>query len=57
MSADSIAFGRFLLNPDNGTLFRDGELLAVGQRGALLLAALLKNPGQVRTKAELMDAA
>ena len=57
MPGQPIAFGPFLLNPDNGTLFRDGELVAIGQRGALLLGALLKSPGQVRTKAELMDAA
>ena len=57
MLGEPVAFGPFLLNPANGTLFRDGELVAVGQRGAMLLGALLKNPGQVRTKAELMDAA
>ncbi len=54
---DRIAFGPFLLAPHNGMLFRDGELVAIGQRGALLLGALLKNPGAVITKAELMDAA
>jgi TolB-like protein len=57
MPAEPVAFGPFLLNPDNRILLRDGEPIAVGQRGALLLGALLKNPGQVRTKAELMDAA
>jgi TolB-like protein/tetratricopeptide (TPR) repeat protein len=57
MPGQPIAFGPFLLTSDNGTLLRDGKLVAVGQRGALLLGALLKNPGQVRTKAELMDAA
>jgi DNA-binding winged helix-turn-helix (wHTH) protein len=56
MPGQPVAFGSFLLHPDNGTLFRDGELIAIGQRGALLLGALLKDPGQVRTKAELMDA-
>ena len=57
MLGQRFAFGPFLLNPDNGTLFRDGELVAIGQRGALLLGALLKEPGRVLTKAELMDAA
>ncbi len=57
MSGAPITFGPFRLNPDNGTLFRDGELVAIGQRGALLLGALLRNPDEVRTKAELMDAA
>lgn len=57
MSGQPVAFGPFLLNLDNGTLLRDGKLVAVGQRGALLLGALMASPGQVRTKAELMDAA
>ena len=57
MSGQTVAFGPFLLNPDNGTLFRDGELVAIGQKAALLLGALVTSPGQVRTKTELMDAA
>jgi TolB-like protein/tetratricopeptide (TPR) repeat protein len=57
MSERTLAFGPFVLDPDNGTLFRDGELVAIGQKGALLLAALAASPGQVRTKTELMDAA
>ncbi len=44
MSAQTVAFGPFLLNPDNGTLFRDGELVAIGQKGALLLGALVDEP-------------
>jgi len=51
------AFGPFLLNADKGTLLRDNEPVPVGQRGILLLAALLKRPGEVLTKSELMDAA
>jgi TolB-like protein len=46
-----------LLDRENGTLFRDGVLVPVGQKGVLLLGALAADPGQVRTKAELMDAA
>src|SRR5262245_34209170 len=57
MLGQPITFGPFLLETDNGTLFRDGELIAIGRRGALLLGALLKRPGQVLTKAELMNAA
>ena len=57
MSGRSFAFGPFNLDAGNGTLFRDGELVPVGARGARLLAALLSDPGAVRTKAELMDAA
>src|SRR5262245_6630459 len=57
MAGQTVAFGPFLLAPANGTLFRDGELVAIGQKAALLLGALVSNPGQVRTKTELMDAA
>ena len=56
MRGQRFTFGAFQLNPDNGTLFRNGELVAVGQKGALLLGALLKSRGEVVTKAELMDA-
>jgi TolB-like protein len=57
MHGQRFAFGSFLLNPGNGTLFRNGDLIAVGHRGAFLLGALLKSRGEVVTKAELMDAA
>ena len=57
MSGRSFAFGPFNLDAGNGTLFRDDELVSVGARGARLLAALLSDPGAVRTKTELMDAA
>ena len=51
------AFGPFLLNPDSGTLLRDGEPVAVGHRGILLLEAFLQRPGEVLTKTDLIDAA
>lgn len=51
------SFGPFRLNSANGTLLREGEPLSVGQRGVRLLEALLRRPGEVLTKAELMDAA
>ncbi|WP_341317869.1 winged helix-turn-helix domain-containing protein [Paraburkholderia sp. IMGN_8] len=57
MQGQRFTFGPFLLNLDNGTLQRQGERVAVGRRGILLLAALLKRPGEIVTKAELMDAA
>src|SRR4051794_24646316 len=57
MLRQRFTFGPFLLNPGSGTLLRDGEPLAVGGRGVLLLEALLKRPGEVLTKADLMDAA
>ncbi|WP_459573812.1 winged helix-turn-helix domain-containing tetratricopeptide repeat protein [Cupriavidus sp. 8B] len=57
MQGQRFTFGPFLLNLDNGTLQRKGERVAVGRRGILLLAALLKRQGEIVTKAELMDAA
>jgi TolB-like protein len=57
MTGRSLAFGPFVLNPQNGTLLRGSELVPVGQKGVLILDALVSNPGAVRTKAELMDAA
>ena len=38
-------------------VLRDGQPLAVGQRGVMLLKALLSRPGEVITKSELIDAA
>src|SRR6516225_5965847 len=57
MLARRVTFGPFLLNAEVGTLLRDGEPIAVGGRGVRLLQALLERPGEVVTKAELMDAA
>ena len=57
MQGRRLAFGPFLLNPDNGTLLRQGKRVPVGRRGILLLEALLKRQGEIITKAELMDAA
>src|SRR6516162_2009519 len=57
MRGEPISFGPFLLSPDDGTLLKHGEPVLIGQRCASLLVALLKKPGEVRTKAELMDAA
>src|SRR6516162_4142021 len=56
MPGQRFTFGPFLLNPDNGTLLRQGEPVAVGQKGILLLEALLRRPGEVLGKAELLDA-
>jgi TolB-like protein/Tfp pilus assembly protein PilF len=57
MPEPAVAFGPFLLSADNGTLFREGKPVAIGQRGTLLLGTLLKSRGEVVTKAALMDAA
>ena len=35
MSVEPHAFGPFRLNPENGTLLRDGVLAPIGQKGAL----------------------
>jgi TolB-like protein/Tfp pilus assembly protein PilF len=57
MSVEPITFGPFRLNPENGTLLRDGVLVPIGQRGALILAALSTSVGEVLTKTRLVDAA
>jgi adenylate cyclase len=57
MEQRGLTFGPFQLNSANGTLLREGEPLHIGQRGIRLLDALLRRPGEVLTKAELLDAA
>lgn len=51
------AFGPFVLDPGLGTLLRDGAPVAVSHRGLKLLAALVARPGDILSKAELLDAA
>jgi len=57
MQVQRYSFGPFVLNLDNGTLMREGDRIALGRRGILLLAELLKRTGEIVTKTELMDAA
>jgi TolB-like protein/Flp pilus assembly protein TadD len=57
MSVEPLSFGPFRLNPENGTLLREGELVPLGQKGALILAALSEKVGEVLTKTQLVDAA
>ena len=57
MVGKRFAFGPFELNPEAGTLLRQGVPVPVGYRGVLLLAALVERPGEVLSKATLMDAA
>ena len=51
------AFGPFVLDPGAGTLLRNDDPVAVGHRGVKLLEALVRRPGEILGKAELMDAA
>jgi TolB-like protein/Flp pilus assembly protein TadD len=51
------SFGAFLFDVGRGAITRDGAPLAVGNRGLAILTALLKEPGRIVTKAELLDAA
>ncbi|CAN7217849.1 winged helix-turn-helix domain-containing protein [Bosea sp. LjRoot90] len=57
MRRSRFAFGLFVLDPALGTLLRNDVPIAVGYRGLRLLAALVKRPGEILGKAELMDAA
>ena len=54
MTATRIAFGPFELDPDRGTLLRDGAPLAVGQRAAAVLAVLAAAEGRTVGKSELL---
>ncbi len=56
MQEARFAFGPFVLDPGGGTLLRNGIPVAVGHRGIKLLVALVGRPGEILSKAELMDA-
>ena len=56
MPGQRFAFGPFVLEPDTGTLLRQGVPVPVSYRGALVLAEMLRRPGDVLTKSELLDA-
>src|SRR3954465_8222530 len=57
MAGQRFAFGLFVLNPEAGTLLRQGVPVPVGYRAFLLLTAFLSRPGEVLTKSDLIDAA
>jgi len=57
MQGARIAFGPFVLDPGAGTLLRGNVPVAIGHRGLKLLAALAGRPGEILSKAELLDAA
>jgi TolB-like protein len=56
MSERAICFGAFTLDPQTGTLTRDGRSVNVGYRAFLLLKTMAEHPGEVFTKAELFEA-
>src|SRR5436190_24385112 len=53
----NIAFGPFVLDPAAGILLRHGEPVQIGYRAFRLLTIFLERPGQILSKAELIDAA
>ena len=57
MPGRRLSFGPFQIDQGAQVVLRDGEPLAVGQRGVVLLETLLSRPGEVITKSELIDAA
>lgn len=57
MHGQSFVFGPFVLNPEAGTLLRQGIPVPVGYRALRLLTAFLESPGQVLTKSDLIDGA
>ena len=57
MPGRRLSFGPFQIDQGARVVLRDGEPLAVGQRGVVLLETLLTRPGEIITKSELMDAA
>ena len=56
MQQSRLAFGPFVLDGTAGLLKRDERPVAIGFRALNLLQTLLDRPGEIRTKAELMDA-
>src|SRR5262245_30298505 len=56
MTTQRLAFGPFEFITENGCLLRDNRPVAIGGRGASLLAVLLAADGQVVTKSALVDA-
>src|SRR5215212_1393836 len=57
MQGQSFVFGPFVLNPEAGTLLRQGVPVSVGYRALRLLKAFLERPGEVMTKSNLIDGA
>ena len=56
MSSQPLSFGPFTLDAQRGSLVRDGKPMFIGNKGLLLLQALLEARGKPVSKADLMDA-
>ena len=54
MEGQQVSFGPFVLSPGK-ELRRDGKVVPIGQRGLVLLEAMLDAHGAVVTKAEIFD--
>jgi predicted ATPase/DNA-binding winged helix-turn-helix (wHTH) protein len=52
---DCLAFGRFELRPHEHRLLRDGQPVALGGRAFDLLLALVREPGRLLTRNELIE--
>jgi TolB-like protein len=57
MPGSRFAFGPFVLDSSAGTLLENHVPVTASYRGLRLLAALVARPGEILSKAELMDAA
>lgn len=57
MQGPRFAFGPFVLDPGAGTLIENDIPVAASYRGLKLLAALVARPGDILSKAELLEAA
>jgi TolB-like protein len=57
MEAQTLSFGPFRYDGATGTLWRDGERIALGTRASAILAALLAAEGGVVTRGDLIEAA
>ncbi|HVY18790.1 MAG TPA: winged helix-turn-helix domain-containing protein [Bauldia sp.] len=55
MKQQRVAFGPFVFDTSNATLWRDAELVPLGARGVALLAALLAADGAVVSRSALLD--
>lgn len=56
MSSQPLSFGPFTLDAQRGSLVRDGKPMVIGNKGLLLLQALLEARGKPVSKADLMEA-